>query len=378
MNPRILVLTNIFPTAKRPMSGSYVDDRVEAHRELGAHVTVVPLRMRTTSALGVWMSRTGRDSHRAGPGQDVGAEYKMTIARMLESHRGAPLDALISEAAHEVERLVDVSSFDAIHAHGMFRVPAGAVAHRLSQKHGVPYVVTAHGSDINFGMPKRPALFVDTLAAARSVMYVSPALLRTAVDLGAPQANAIVTPNGVDPDVFAEGPAEREPVVLYVGGLAKVKGADRLPEIFRSILAKSPKTRFEIVGGGALESQIRAGLDGVPVTWHGTLPREGVARAMQGAALLIIPSRNEGWPCVVHEAFACGTPVVATDVGGLAAAVGVPEWIVADGPEVEERLASTASTVLSSRQDRGALRATAEKHSWRAVAATELTAMGLA
>ena len=378
MNPRILILTNIFPTAQRPMSGSYVDDRVRAHRELGAHVTVLALRMRTSAGLGLLMSRTGRDSHRAGSGQNVGAEYKMTLARMLQSHRGAPLDKLISEAAEAVERLVDVASFDAIHAHGMFRVPAGSVARLLSEKHGVPYVVTAHGSDINFGMPKRPELFIDTLAAARSVMYVSPALMRTAVDLGAPRSNAIVTPNGVDPDVFTPGPWKREPVVLFVGGLAKVKGADRLPEIFRSILAKCPSARFEIVGGGALESQIRAGVDGLPVTWHGTLPREGVARAMQGAALLIIPSRNEGWPCVVHESFACGTPVVATDVGGLAAAVGVPEWIVADGPGVEERLASAACTAMSSWQDRSALRATAEQHSWRNVAATERTAMGLA
>ena len=68
---------------------------------------------------------------------------------------------------------------------------------------------------------------------------------------------------------------------------------------------------------GEVEREVAARGLGGRVVLAGERPPTEVVRFMQAADVLAVPSRNEGIPNVIREAFACGLPVVATRVGGI-------------------------------------------------------------
>jgi glycosyltransferase involved in cell wall biosynthesis len=82
--------------------------------------------------------------------------------------------------------------------------------------------------------------------------------------------------------------------------------------------------------------------------------------------VLILPSRNEGWGCVISEAYACGIPVVGSDAGGIPEAMGGLGVVVPDGDDFEKRFAGAVCEVLnknhvSEKQD---LIDTASRNTW--------------
>lgn len=373
---RFLFLTNIFPSAARPTGGSYVAERAEAHRRAGHDVEVVALRMRPDLLLRTALRRTGRDDESGPvPGMTV-ADYRISSLEFVRQRWARDSHRLAMRAAEAVESVVDPTGFDIIHAHGMFRPPAGLVARILSQRSGVPYAVTAHGTDVNRGMEKRPQEFIDTFAGAKAAIFVSEALRSRAAELGASPENAHVITNGVDLTRFTPGPEERDPLVLFVGNLARIKGADRLAGLWPSVRAAVPGARLRIIGSGALANTLKDAFSTEDVELAGHQPREAVAEAMRNAACLVVPSRSESWGCVILEAQAAGTPVVATEVGGIPDALGDGGMLVPAQGEVEKALASAIVSTLGSEVDRRALRLRAEGFSWDEIARQEREAMG--
>jgi glycosyltransferase involved in cell wall biosynthesis len=81
-----------------------------------------------------------------------------------------------------------------------------------------------------------------------------------------------------------------------------------------------PSVKLKIVGDGALRSELesRARRNGLNIEFTGMQDRATVLRAIANAKLLIIPSEwYEGFPMVIAESFACGTPVLASRIGSL-------------------------------------------------------------
>jgi glycosyltransferase involved in cell wall biosynthesis len=111
--------------------------------------------------------------------------------------------------------------------------------------------------------------------------------------------------------------------VVYVGRLLEGKGTETLVAAWRHL----PSVRLRIVGDGAL----RAGLEAVAkrenlnIEFTGMQNRSFVLETISNAELLIVPSEwYEGFPMVVAESFACGTPVLASRIGSL-------DELIADG-----------------------------------------------
>lgn len=140
---------------------------------------------------------------------------------------------------------------------------------------------------------------------------------------GLPADRISVKPNFVHPDP-GPGNQEREHA-LFVGRLSDYKGLKTLLAAWRCLRNRIP---LIIVGDGPLRGELeaeatRGGLSSV--RFPGRLKREQVLEAIKAARFVLLPSEAyEGFPLVVAEAFACGTPVICSRLGAM-------QEIVADG-----------------------------------------------
>ena len=306
------------------------------------------------------------------------------VRDLLAVRRDARPERAVARATRRVLAAVRSGgeTFDIVHAHGMYAMPAGEVARRVAAELEVPFVVSMHGSDVEEAMAARPAASARTLRDAAASTYVSEALRRRALELGAPQENSHVIPNGVDSACFAVRPepagAGRRsggagPVLLFVGNLLPVKGADRLADIVERVAEQRPGARLVVAGDGPERARLAERL-GDRVVLHGRVAPHDVARLMADADALIVPSRREGWGCVVTESYSVGTPVVAAGVGGLPEAVLDERALVAATPESDlpQRFAQRVLDVLDHPPTAEAMAAHVAGQSWEAVVEREL------
>jgi glycosyltransferase involved in cell wall biosynthesis len=155
------------------------------------------------------------------------------------------------------------------------------------------------------------------------MVVVSPSTRDDLVRRGLRRDLIRVVPNGLDPAVFHPGdPARVDPdLVLFVGRLEYYKGVDLLLEAWPRVRAEHPRARLVLIGAGHAEAEMRARAEklglGDGVTFAGFVPEDVKVDWMQRAALLVQPSRKEGWGLTVLEANACRVPVVAARVPGL-------------------------------------------------------------
>lgn len=135
------------------------------------------------------------------------------------------------------------------------------------------------------------------------------------VEGGIPASKIVVKPNFLFEPLTAEmigAPFEKRKGAIFVGRLSQEKGVDFLLNAWRDI--QLPLT---IVGDGPENRALR---NSAPSTWIfvGEKKHDEVLKLIRGAEMLIFPSIwYEGLPMTILEAFALGTPVVATDLGAL-------------------------------------------------------------
>jgi glycosyltransferase involved in cell wall biosynthesis len=133
--------------------------------------------------------------------------------------------------------------------------------------------------------------------------------------LGVSPAKIAVIPNGVDPTEFTRDDSLRDPrLVLFVGRLFQNKGPDVL---CRSLPYLPADARIVIAGDGPLRSALAATFRDPRIVFAGPVSENELRRLYRSAAVLALPTRSEGMPTVILEAFCCGTPVVATNVGAI-------------------------------------------------------------
>jgi glycosyltransferase involved in cell wall biosynthesis len=131
-----------------------------------------------------------------------------------------------------------------------------------------------------------------------------------------------VFPAYMDLEAFLAAPRRpppETPTVLFVGVLERYKAFDVLASAWPEVAAAVPGARLEIVGRGTLDDVARQLVESDPdhVRWTKALETAGVAAALDGATLLVLPSRSEGMGRVIVEAFARGRCVVGSRVGGI-------------------------------------------------------------
>ncbi len=376
---RLLTFTTLYPSAARPRHGIFVEARLKqllATDAVAATVVApVPWFPSGAAVFGQYgaMARTPRVERREGV--EIRHPRYLMIPKL--GMRIQPW-TLAWAAEREVGRLArEGLEFDLIDAHYFY--PDGVAAALLARRLGKPFVVTARGSDIN-RIAELPGPRRAILAAARSasrVVAVSQALKRAMVELGIESDRIVVLRNGVDLERFRpldRAQARRDlglgaaKVLVSVGNLVPEKGHD----LFVDAVAALPGIEALIVGAGRergrlLELIARKGLAG-RVRILDEMPQERLRIVYSAADALVLASAREGWPNVLLEAVACGTPGVAMAVGGVPEIVAEPVAGRLAASRDGAALARAISDLLESPPDRSAVRRYAERFGWEEVA----------
>jgi teichuronic acid biosynthesis glycosyltransferase TuaC len=275
-------------------------------------------------------------------------------------------------ALRTLRRLKVEQEFDLIDAHYFY--PDGVAAVMLGRALSKPVVVTARGTDLNliprYPLPRR--LIQRAIRRAAHMIAVSRSLKDALISLGASPESVTVLGNGVDLQAFHPGGRDEArrrlglsaPTLISVGHLIERKGHD----LVIAAMPKLSQHSLLIIGEGpekrVLEAQIdRLGI-GDRVRLIGAVPHERLREYYVAADALVLASSREGWPNVLLEAMACGTPAVASNVWGNPEVVAVPEA----GSLMAERSAAgvveAVQHLFANPPDRAATRLYAERHSW--------------
>ena len=233
------------------------------------------------------------------------------------------------------------SDIDVAHSHTWYTGLGGHLAGRL---YGIPHVVTAHslephrpwkreqlggGYEISSWSEKNAMEYADAVIAVSAGMKES--ILEAYPRISADKVHVVL--NGIDTEIWQPGEApvldklgvdKQRPIAAFVGRITRQKGVKHLLKAAQSfdediqlvLCAGAPDTPEIAAETEALVEELRAQRDGV--FWvKEMLSREEIKQVYSGADVFVCPSIYEPLGIVNLEAMACGTAVVASDVGGI-------------------------------------------------------------
>jgi len=379
---RVLTFTALYPNKANPLQGIFIHQRVK-HLALrpGNSVEVIA----PVPYFPAWMPGERWRKFSQIPREEV-------IEGVLIHHPRYPLLPGISMPVHGMlmywaslplaQHLHQKEQFDCIDAH--FVYPDGFAAVRLGRNLGLPAVVSARGSDINLYSSFRAIrpMLRWTLLHADGAIAVSDDLKNKIIALGIPESKIRVISNGVDAERFQPrdaksarkqlGLPEEGSIAVSVGSLIESKGHHLLIAAIAELARSFPQLRLYILGEGAyrstLEQLVREKKMQDRIFLFGTRPNEELSLWFSVADLSCLMSSREGWPNVVSEALACGTPVLATRAGGIPEIISSPDL----GMLVERNVQSIVvglERALTKPWNRAEIARHSRSRSWDAVAA---------
>lgn len=379
---KLLTFTTLYPNARRPAHGVFVENRLrhliasgEATTKVVAPVPYVPAiaclpeSYRKLSDVPQREERHGIEVHH--PRYFLLPKVSMSVA---------PFSLYMAAKRHLSTLLESGYAFDLIDAHYFY--PDGVAAILLGRHFGKKVTITARGSDITkIAQYRLPRKMIRWAAAeAAGIITVCESLKTSLVALGVSADKIRVLRNGVDLAMFR--PADRDlarkrygftgTTLLSVGHLIPRKGHDLAVKALQYL----PEKRLVIIGDGPEHANLKslASRIGVAdrVRFLGQIAHDKLPELYTAADLGLLLSTQEGWANVLLESMACGTPMVATDAGGTSEVVTTS--IV--GELVYERdaivVARAVDNVLARGPNREAIRSYAEGFSWDATTQGQL------
>jgi glycosyltransferase involved in cell wall biosynthesis len=315
-----------------------------------------------------------------------GVKVRYFVSRRLRRLSYAPS---LMQSLHD-----EIAGADVVHLHSAFLWPTWRAA-RLSHKRRIPYVISPRGMLVKSLIASRNRLIKSAWIALieRSNLEQAAAIHATSAieaeeigKFGWRLSRVAVVPNGVDAieqEMRQDSPAAdiaalagREPLVLFFGRLAQVKGLDRLLRAF----AQTRRGTLAIVGNDyeglatglaemARQLQIDDRVRIVPRTIT-DLEKECMFAA---ASVFVLPSYSESFGNVVLEAMQRGLPVIVTPEVGAAEVVKESGGGLVAGGDAQSLGAAidrlTEDAAKSSAMGEAGRRHVSERYGWHGVAA---------
>jgi glycosyltransferase involved in cell wall biosynthesis len=276
--------------------------------------------------------------------------------------------------------------------HAQWVIPQGVIAILAKLLCGIPVITTGHGTDV-FALRGKFKNALKRLVVAKSNAWTANTLA-TARGMGTSSyaSKAHIIPMGVDIELFARGNREtlrrklskEELVVLFVGRLVEVKGCQHLLRALALLpQALRVRTTLWIVGAGDQRSELERMVQGLAighkVHFWGAISNQRLPDFYAAADMCVVPSTEtssgdtEGQCVVLLEAFASGTCVVASRVGGVSSIVTNNSTGLLVEPGDSQALAAAMQKLLSDPVLRHALAERAivhvrERYPWERIA----------
>lgn len=376
MSIKILTFSTLFPNAAKPHHGIFTETTLrqqlatgEVESKVVAPIPWFPFSNRAFGEYSVY-AQAPRSEKRAG----VDVFHPRFLALPKMNMYLAPI-SIAQSAKSVVARILDEGfEFDLIDAHYFF--PDGVAASLLGKYFNKPVVISALGTDINVVMKSAIAKQMMLWAGRKSaaMITVCQSLKSSMVASGMDATSITVLRNGVDLQLFK--PLDRCTMrrelgmdgftLLSVGNLHEPKGHHHII----SALASMPGVRLMISGSGPargrLEACARAAGVSERVSFLGALHQSRLRDYYGAADALVLASSREGWANVLLESMACGTPVVATAVGGTPEVVRSSAAGVLISEATPEHVVEGIQRLRANYPDRLATRTYAEDYSWNA------------
>ena len=288
-----------------------------------------------------------------------------------------------------------IARCDVVHLHDCLYL-GNVCAFFLARRAGKPVVITQHVGHIAYPSAAARATLAALnrtlagrmLSGAERAFFVSPAVQRYFEGFCEFRTPPACVPNGVDGALYALADAARmaelrraagrdpaRPLCLFVGRFVARKGVALLLTLARSL----PEVDWLMAGDGPLRPE-DSGLPNLSVLRGRPAPE--LVPLYRMADLLVLPSTGEGFPLVVQEAFACGTPVL-TSAETAAGSPQAAHLLHTEASWQPERWREHVARLLADREalhaERPSLGAAARAlWSWEAVVETYRAALGAA
>ncbi|MCB0396241.1 MAG: glycosyltransferase [Flavobacteriales bacterium] len=277
---KVLILSNMYPSQQVPYSGIFVKNQYERLQELKAPADVIEL---------FYMKRK-----LTGP---TGSAWKY-------------LNAFLRFVPRFFKK------YHILHVHYIY--PIGLLAYAYKMIHpGCRIVLTVHGSDVSVNLNSKMKRWLFSRVAGMMDYVIAvgdalPPLIRKNLN----RATDMVLCAGVDERKFYDEGRDKTIDFLFVGKFVENKGVHLLLEIISRM--NDPSVSFGFVGVGKFKEQVEQMAEKQNVTYFGAVDQDGLRKLYSASRFLVLPAEKEGFGLVVSEAMFCGTPVIATRVGGIA------------------------------------------------------------
>jgi glycosyltransferase involved in cell wall biosynthesis len=380
--PRVLVLTNLYPTPVDPVRGIFVHQMVRQLAKRCDVEVVCPLpwfpRIASGKIFERWQQYAQVPSRYDVDGITVHSPKYFMLPKVSEAIHSALVYLRLAPFVAALRRR---RAFDVLNAHWLF--PDGVAAGWIARRLGVPLVLGGRGCDVNLflGEPAKRPQIMGALARAAAVTVVSSGLRDRLVQEGVPGDKVTVIPNGIDTQLFHPrdkaatrrqlGFPGQERMILFVGQLLEVKGVTHLLDAVRVLRDQGERFQLCLAGEGELRTVLKEFVErnGLRdrVRFLGNRPHAEIALWLGAADLLCLPSIREGCPNVVLEALASGRPVVGSRVGGIPEHVREENGVLSP-PRDPEALARALKQALDRSWDARAIAQTVAHLSWEGAA----------
>ncbi len=331
---KILTFTTLFPNHRQPFYSLFVRERIKVLAELCDVWVVAPVPwFPPVKFFGERYYNFSQVIKYEKQGDlDVFHPRYVTIPRIFKYLDGFFMFISLFIFIRQMKKDF---SFDLIDAHWAY--PDGYAAGCLAKRLNVPYTVTVRGSDINVFAKERlrGKLIIRSLMKADRIICVSKALQNNLLKVGIPLEKTEVAENGVDYQKFY--PVQKcearkylklpdnGHIILSVGYLHEIKGFHLIIEAMKTLQYETNQPIYFFVIGeddqsfykDFMYSKIAENHLQDNVFFAGPKKPEELKYWYSASDIFCLASSREGCPNVVLESLSCGTPVVATKVGGI-------------------------------------------------------------